>query len=169
MSNEDKDIYINRQRERYKELVSRKAKSGLIQEVIGYLCVSRDHAIRCLNGKSRSRKQRGGPIQKYGPELIPYLKRLYFLSRQPCSKRFRKLIPEWLPSYEKHFDPVSEEVRQKLLTISPATIDRLLKPIRAVKGIGTTKAPNSRWYKAHVPLVQRLICLLITHKFDNHL
>ena len=51
MSNEDKAIYINRQRERYQEFESRQGKSLLITEVCGFLNVSRDHAIRILNSK----------------------------------------------------------------------------------------------------------------------
>ena len=46
MSNEDKGVYIKRQRERYQEFYTRNGKSLLISEVAEYLRISRDHAIR---------------------------------------------------------------------------------------------------------------------------
>ena len=79
MSNKDKDIYINRQRERYSELVSRKLKTMMTQEVMEYLCVSRNHAIRCLNGKSRVRRQNPGPVRKYVAGVDTPFKTFLFL------------------------------------------------------------------------------------------
>jgi|GEM_PF-1128420 hypothetical protein len=52
MSNEEKSIYINSQSEYYTEFESRIEKNSLITEVSKFLKVSRDHAVRLLNGKS---------------------------------------------------------------------------------------------------------------------
>ena len=60
----------------------------------------------------------------------------------PCSKRLKAIIPVWLPKYIEYFGPITEEVRKALLTISPATIDRILKPVRIQyqkRGRSTTK------------------------------
>lgn len=59
-----------------------------------------------------------------------------------CSKKLAAAIPLWLPFYERHYDPLTPEIQRQLLNISPATIDRRLKPIRAKlsgKGLGGTK------------------------------
>ena len=51
-------------------------------------------------------------------------------------------LPLWLPYYEVSVGPVTLETKTKLLTISPATIDRILKPIRsqyAQKGLSGTR------------------------------
>lgn len=152
MNNRDKSVYLERQRARYRELTVRASKTDLIEEVSVFLGISWDHAIRCLNGRSRVGGKRPGPNRRYGGEELAHLKRLYFLMWQPCSKRFKKALPAWIPSYEKHFGGLSEDVRARLLAMSPATIDRLLRPVRAEKGLSTTQAPTSQWYKAHVPI-----------------
>lgn len=155
MSNQDILTYLSRQRERYRELVTRKEKSLLITEVMLYLAITRDHAIRCLGGKSQVRYRKPGPAFLYGPDLFAHLKRLYFLMRQPCGKRMHAAVRLWLPSYESRVSDLKLEQKEKLLTMSPATIDRFLKPIRQEHGLSTTHAPNSAWYKAHVPIRAR--------------
>jgi hypothetical protein len=45
-----------------------------------------------------------------------------------CSKKLKAALPIWLPFYESEYGSLLEDVKTKLLTISPATIDRLLKP-----------------------------------------
>ena len=56
---------------------------------------------------------------------------LWEASNRLCGKRLQALLPLLLESLERHghlaLDP---EVREKLLTISSATIDRLLAPVR---------------------------------------
>jgi hypothetical protein len=155
MSHEDVLIYLNRQRQRYRELLSRTEKSALVTEVMNYLQITRGHALRCLGGKSQMRHRKPGPAFRYGPDLLVHLKRLYFLMRRPCSKRMRAALALWLPSYEERFHDLQAEQRQKLLEISPATIDRLLSRTRAEHGLSTTQPPTSAWYKAHVPIRAR--------------
>ena len=46
-----------------------------------------------------------------------------------CSKRMKKALPLWL-EYKSH-DDLTIDLRGKLLTNNPATIDCLLTPIRA--------------------------------------
>lgn len=45
-----------------------------------------------------------------------------------CSKKLKAALPHWLPFYEDGNGKLAEEVKSKLLMMSPATIDRLLKP-----------------------------------------
>ncbi len=73
MSNEDKAIYISRQRECYKEFESRQGKSLLITEVCGFLNVSRDHAIQILNSEGQGTRAHPGPKVKYTDDLLPHL------------------------------------------------------------------------------------------------
>jgi hypothetical protein len=60
-----------------------------------------------------------------------------------CSKRLVPFLPVLVPVLEKHgYLNLCPEVRQKLLTVSPATVDRLLFSVRyerGGKGIGTTQ------------------------------
>jgi len=60
-----------------------------------------------------------------------------------CSKRLVPFLPVLVPILEKHgYLDLSSEVREKLLTVSPATVDRLLFTVRhgrGGRGIGTTQ------------------------------
>jgi hypothetical protein len=44
------------------------------------------------------------------------------------------MLPEWVPAYEQHERSVPEEVREKLLSASGRTLDRLLEPLRLQEG-----------------------------------
>jgi hypothetical protein len=52
---------------------------------------------------------------------------------QPCGKRLKALLPDWLSHYEVEHGKLDSKVRKKLLTISAAQIDRLLAA-RKVRG-----------------------------------
>ena len=155
MSNEEVLVYLKRQRERYKKMISRGEKSAFITEIVNYLKISRGHAIRCLSGKSQVRQKKPGPAFRYGPDLLVHLKRLYFLMRRPCSKRMRSAVKLWMASYENHVGDLGTEQKAKLMEISPASIDRLLSRTRREHGLATTHAPTSAWYKSHVPIRAR--------------
>ena len=58
------------------------------------------------------------------------------------SYELKAAIPLWLPFYETLYKALSPETQDKLLAVSAATIDRLLKPVRLVhgrKGLSGTK------------------------------
>ena len=60
------------------------------------------------------------------------LTQLWHVANGICSKRLVPFLPELIKSMERHGHlALPEEVRSKLLTISPATMDRLLKQERA--------------------------------------
>ncbi|MCH8247939.1 MAG: transposase family protein, partial [Bacteroidetes bacterium] len=60
-----------------------------------------------------------------------------------CSKRLVPFLPELIDALERHGHlQLEESVRQRLCSISPATVDRLLHQVRygsAPKGISTTR------------------------------
>jgi hypothetical protein len=58
-----------------------------------------------------------------------------------CSKRLKAAIPLWLPFYQLEFGPLPEDTVAKLQRVSSATLDRLLRPLRALhpKGRGSTR------------------------------
>ena len=73
--------------------------------------------------------------------FIKALKRIWFASDQMCSKRLVEVISLWLPYYEIHFGTLTTETKKHLLTISPASIDRVLHDVRVKqhKGRCTTR------------------------------
>lgn len=79
--------------------------------------------LRAASGVARSRYD--------DPELLKALKTLWLRSGQLCGKRLKPALPLWLNHYGKHHGRLSPGCRAGLLAISPATIDRLLKPCKA--------------------------------------
>jgi len=116
----------------------------------------RKYAIRLLNSplenKSAENLSRRGRKKIYDAAIIEIvLKDIWVATNLPCSKRLKYLIPMWLPFYKNH--PITEPIKQKLLTISASTIDRIMAPWRdqfCKKGLATTK-PGSL-IKKHIPV-----------------
>lgn len=125
MSLASKREYLERVQGRYLR-GGRVHKKLILDEFCEVYGCARKHAIRLFRAKRRSRK-RPGPAIEYGPEVVTALKRVWLCSDQLCSKRLKAAMPLWL----KYEAEIKEEVRSKLLAISPAQIDRLLKSVRA--------------------------------------
>ena len=136
---------------------AKKAKKKMILDEFCKNCnYNRKYAIRLLNSpletKSTNNLSRRGRKKTYDDATIEIvLTDIWVATNLPCSKRLKYLIPIWLPFYKNH--PLSEEIKEKLLTISASTIDRMMAPSRAKfckKGLATTK-PGSI-IKKHIPV-----------------
>lgn len=139
MGKNEKYIYLEAIRSRYRQ-ADRESKTTILDEFCQVCGYNRKYAIRLLNRRRKKFKGRPGrkPFYRF-PELLKALKRIWLATDQMCSKKLVAAIPLWLPFYE---GKISAEVTQKLLAISPATIDRLLLPARVrshKKGLGGTK------------------------------
>jgi hypothetical protein len=79
----------------------------------------------------------------YGADITRLIKQLWALAGGLCGKRLAPFIRDVVPALERFEElMLSTEQRQKLLAISPATLDRLLAPERAkyqLKGRATTR------------------------------
>jgi hypothetical protein len=137
------NLYINHLRRRYKG--ASKVEKGMILsefcETSGY---HRKSASRLLNHPPDYEKlnDKGGRPPLYNKKLIKEpLKRIWLATDQLCGKRLKEALPLWLAFYEAHYAPLTEEAKQQLRQISPATIDRLLKAdrVRCGKGLSGTK------------------------------
>ena len=83
--------------------------------------------------------------RKYDEQVRQALTQLWHVANGICSKRLVPFLPELIKSMERHGHlALPEKVRSKLLTISPATMDRLLKQERA-------KARNAGHRQPFVP------------------
>jgi len=129
MVNSSKKEYLDAIRERYRR-AGRKYKKRILDEFCKVCGHHRKHAIRLLNQDRRKRNKKPGREPEYGREECHVLKDIWIASNKPCSKRMKSMIPIWLPFYEKEHDDLAVETREKLLKISPRSIDRLLKPVR---------------------------------------
>ncbi|MEQ1593264.1 MAG: hypothetical protein ABL892_12880 [Thiobacillaceae bacterium] len=90
---------------------------------------------------------------KLAGSIILALRTTWMASDQLCSKRLKAALPLWLPHYEASFKPLSVEMRVLLAAISAATIDRVLKPIRAQAGRrGMSGTKPGTLLKKHIPI-----------------
>ena len=145
MSPRSKREYLAAIVRRYKE-ASRKVKTAILNEFCSACGYHRKHALRLLRTFRRfTQKPLGKRGRKpvYNPELVLVpLKRIWKAANLPCSKRLKASIPIWLRGYIETYGPISQETAVALLRLSPSTIDRILKPVRArytKHGRATTK------------------------------
>jgi hypothetical protein len=107
-----------------------------------------------LKADARKRRKGGGRKPLYGPEVIASLRVIWAFFWYRCGKLLAPLMREQMVFFEAwapfHITPA---IREKLLKISPATIDRALKDDRkklAVRGISGTKP--GKFLKKHIPI-----------------
>jgi hypothetical protein len=119
-------------------------KTRILDEFCATCDYHRKAALRLLNRPLRTAPpQRSGPKLLYDPAaVLPVLKAVWLASDQLCSKLLQAALPEWLDHHERRAAPLPEAFKKRLLEISPAQIDRLLRPSRVQhpkKGIGATR------------------------------
>jgi hypothetical protein len=120
-------------------------KQRILDEFCATCGYHRKSALRLLHRPlaGPTRRSRPGPKPIYDPaELLPVLKLIWLSSDQLCSKLLKAALPEWLEHYEGQAAPLSQAVKEKLQAISPAQIDRLLRPVRvgqSKKGLSATR------------------------------
>ena len=135
MGKNERQAYLKAIRSRYRR-ARKKAKVTILDEFCSVCGYHRKYAIRLLNkpGKPRKRRPPGRKPVYASAELLLALKRIWFASDQMCSKKLKAAIPLWLPFYETVYKALTPETQDKLLSISAATIDRVLKPVRVAHG-----------------------------------
>lgn len=130
---------------RYRK-AKKKEKSRMLDEFVATTRYNRVYASWLLSnwGREISRRLRNGdklvlvkePRRKrtrkrpptYDRDLFPALRKIWGILNYPCGKRLAPFLPEVVSRLESHGElALSPELRKKLLTISAATVDRLLK------------------------------------------
>ncbi len=144
MSNQSKYEYLQDLRFRY-DGATKQQKQAMLDEFCTVCGYNRKYAIRLLNTRQPSRNRanlsKRGHKKIYGdPLIVQVLRDLWIATNLPCSKNLKAIIPLWLPHYENYI--LTQEIKDKLLRVSAATIDRLIKPFRTKygkTGLATTK------------------------------
>jgi hypothetical protein len=121
---------------RYRSL-SRTGKQLLLNELQALTGYHRKSILRRLNQRPDQRQSslRGQHRRRFGPEVVEALVPLWEASDRLCGKRLHALLPQLVESLDHHGHLQLEEgVRARVLTMSSATIDRLLAPVRQSSG-----------------------------------
>jgi hypothetical protein len=142
MSKELKKDWLPKLQVRYARR-GREGKSRMLDELCDDYKYERKYAIKLLSGglAAASGKAHPGPERRYG-EVQAVVQAIWLAAEQPCGKRLVPILRQWLPYYERRFEPLSRGQRQLVGQISAATLDRLLAPARAQqveRGRGGTK------------------------------
>lgn len=124
--------YLNFRRLRAKyRLANAERKGKILSEVCDLTGIHRKSLIRMLNRDHRRKKKHRGLKPKYEyDKILPALKAIWLASDQMCSKKLHVAIREWLPYYEQEKGELSEFTYLQLLSISPASIDRILRKFK---------------------------------------
>jgi len=143
MSLPSKREYLAKIHGRYQR-AGREHKSRILDEFCAICGYHRKAALRLLNRPLFGPPpHRPGPAPTYRPQVVlPVLKTIWLATDQLCSKLLKAALPEWMDFYEQTHGPLSAQLREQLLAISPAQIDRLLRPLRLRyprRGLSTTK------------------------------
>jgi hypothetical protein len=146
--------YVQALRNRYFG-ASREEKGKMLDEFTQVTGLHRKAAIRLLNQLSQVGvgKRRGRP-RKYGTGAQEALKVIWEASDRLCSKRLQPFLPEMVKVLRQHGEQHIDAYQEgSLCRMSPATIDRLLRPYRKLGGrrpVGTTR-PGSL-LKSSIPI-----------------
>lgn len=134
-------IYDPKAKEAYRQIVqpryqraNRSIKKRILDEFCAVCGYHRKYAISLLKQPIRIKKavsKKRGPKPKYNDDVfVKALQRIWYAVDLICAKRLKVAIPLWLPFYDQHYEPLKQDLKNKLLIISAASIDRTLKPIR---------------------------------------
>jgi len=151
----EKQCIINILRDKHKD--SRKKEKGrIISELCERLLVGRKQAIRLLSRSEvgRPRKLRLGRPSKYQDlEFKNSLRQVWKITDYLCGRRLKEAIPFWLPAIEEEHGAFSADIKERLLAISPPTIDRILKPFKANKGKSYTRSGG---FREQIPIQENI-------------
>jgi len=129
---------IEATRSRYVQ-ASKKDKTKILDELVKVFGCHRKHAIRMLANPTRSESEQHGR-QVYDQAVREALTVLWEAADRICGKRWKAILPVLVESMVSRghlqLDPTVQEM---VLAVSPATIDRLLRPVRS-----PTKARRKR-------------------------
>jgi hypothetical protein len=128
--------------QRYRKARKRE-KGKILDEVVAVTGYHRWYAVSLLRargkgvGVRRGRPPKRAPKAKrvrprrYTPQVLEPLRVIWAILDGICGKRLAAILPEVIPVLERHQEIVlAAPIRAKLLSISAATIDRLLAPER---------------------------------------
>jgi hypothetical protein len=121
------------------------AKASMLGELRALTGWSRRHARRMMargGAPSEPRRPRT-TVRIYDERVVVALRKVWALMGGPCGKRLAPAMGEFVEALQRHGElSLPGEVKNKLCTMSPATIDRVLAPERKrlqVKGRHGTK------------------------------
>ena len=131
---------------------TRPEKGRILDEFIAISGYHRKHAVRLLNQAATGSKKRH--VRKvYGEAVRQALVVLREASDRLCGKRLKVMLPVLVEALERHGHlALDDELRELLLAVSPATIDRILAPTRVKAGRKRRRTGPASAVRRRVPV-----------------
>ena len=144
---------LNSNAAKYRKTHSRKAKGGLLKQLMELTGYKSPKSIIRYFSRTRKRKQveKRGRLPKLQPCDIELLKSIWLKSDQPCGKRLHPMLPTWLPAYSKRHK-IDEASQRRILSVSPATLDRVLRDCK-VDDIHKSNKQTISALKQSIPII----------------
>jgi hypothetical protein len=120
---------------RYRE-ANKQEKRRILDEFVAVTSCHRKHAIRLLSNRERLVSDPPHAVRRVYDEAVrEALIVVWEASDRICSKRLKVALPSLIAALEKHDHlKLDQLVRERLLAVSAATMDRLLASIRGEAG-----------------------------------
>ena len=134
---------------------TRGERSRMLDEFAALTGYHRKHAMRLLQGQAPRECSRERPERRrYGPAMCETLIVFWEASDRICGKRLKPLLPILVASMEHHGHLVLDaSVREELLQMSAATIDRTLRKVRdRANGLSGRRRLKPMGIRASVPI-----------------
>ncbi len=138
---------------RYNE-ASPALKTVILDEFVAATGYARKYAIRLLSHPVVPKLTIERPRSPhYGPEVQQALHLAWTAANHICAKRLIPFLPTLVESLERHGHlHLSEECRTQLLSMSPATADRILQPYRKQERHGISTTRSGTLLKKQIPI-----------------
>ena len=119
----------------------RQERGQILDELTSLTGLHRKHAARLMRGGGRSKRREARPERRiYDASVREALIVIWEASDRVCGKRLRPLLPILIEAMERHGHlQLASDVRSGLLSMSAATIDRALRPVRERSGARTRR------------------------------
>jgi len=142
-------------RQRYRKARKRE-KGRILDEFCSATGMHRKAAIRLLGAGGRlapAPERKGRPV-RYGPEVREVLVKVWEAGDRMCGKLLAAVLPALVEGLERHGElKLAPAVREALVSMSAATIDRLLRGSRRALGRQPRRqAPATTGLKAAIPI-----------------
>ena len=141
MSQHSKRELADRLQPRYLK-ADRKEKTRILDEFVAVTGMHRKAAIRRLRQQNKPTKEHRGRQKTYTGSVVSALTKIWRICGCLCGKRLHPILADMVVSLERHQElKLDEETKALILSVSPATIDRLLRPYKTNnrRGVSTTK------------------------------
>jgi len=140
---------------RYRK-AGRPEKTRILDEFVAATSYNRKRAITLLNHLPPSAAgslKRASKPRCYDSTVRESLVVVWKATNYLCSKRLVPFLPDFITAMQRfgHL-PLTEEVKERLLMVSPSTVDRLLSSVRHPTGRGITTTRPGQLLKQQVPI-----------------